>query len=413
MRQLRGRFIPKLLLVVFLATLFIPSATIAQQEPDKGSLFARKAEVILAQIGENIVSQARKFPAHFAGNPHLSLETGAMFYDRNLKRVFIEFRGNLKFSGKLPSKLTSEDRYLTSDGNLAWDLTLENFKTDGGGISFSFRGDLVISLDKILYDLSKTVVEVGGGIAFKTAAESFLKFVTTTDLGVVAKAVVKTLTGFSKESMAVASAEIIDNARRADKMKVVEVVKGALQSGGMASFLGLTILKCMTGSLAALGGASLGAIVGEVVCPGPVGAFVGAFLGSKITGAIAKTVVYKLAVQFPIDIILSKIAKFQALLDADPKNETAREKVVSYVRFIMKKLKREIDNEDYKTLDHVFDKIGKFGAIDRKYLVPLLKDIQELLRFKLMEEKDWYAAKKMNQMKLLLKDWELTQYFSY
>ena len=56
--------------------------------------------------------------------------------------------------------------------------------------------------------------------------------------------------------------------------------------------------------------------------------------------------------------------------------------------------------------------MDKFEGSERKAFVHLLSKLGEQLRFKLMEEKDWYAAKKLNQMRFKMKNWGLPALFA-
>ncbi|MBI3039145.1 hypothetical protein HYY75_08880 [bacterium] len=340
----------------------------------------------------------------------LNLEIKNQFYDKHLRRIFVDFKGTGIFSGKLPFKFDLSDYYITSDGPIAYDLIIEKMSQEGGAIVFSFHGDLVVSLDKIIYELAKTTAQIVGAVAINQASNHILEFLQTADLGLFAKAVTQTFSKFSKETLAEGGANVLDNAIRVNNKKLAAFVREAITSGGMASFLTLAIIRSSSNAIASVVGASLGAMAGNLVAPG-VGGVIGAFVGGLVLSDAVKVVVYELTVDFPIEISLKKIVKFQEILNSCNSDAISRAKVEKYSRFIFSKIKREVDWEEYKTLDIVINKVEKFPKEQRKCFVSIFQEVLELLRFRVIEKKDWYSSKKFYQVKQKISEWGLVELF--
>ncbi|MFC1746613.1 hypothetical protein ACFL35_21655, partial [Candidatus Riflebacteria bacterium] len=115
----------------------------------------------------------------------------------------------------------------------------------------------------------------------------------------------------------------------------------------------------------------------------------------------------------PMRVYLRKIVKYQKRLAEDPENQVFRAKIEKCHRFITGKMKKEFESEEYSTFDRLLKTIEAMSVEDRPALIPLLKDIQELLSFKLLQEKDWYASKKLLQLREKLKSWGIHKHFPY
>ncbi|HNV71124.1 MAG TPA: hypothetical protein PKO06_15585, partial [Candidatus Ozemobacteraceae bacterium] len=211
---------------------------------------------------------------------------------------------------------------------------------------------------------------------------------------------------FSRESASVMVGEVFDNSSRPSNPEFRRRVQEALKDGSVTTYFVLTLLKNSVSSIASIGGASLGGMVGGLLVPGP-GAIVGAYLGGKISSTMAKTVVYKLSVDIPIKLCLRKIVKHGRELRQQPRSESSTRGMEKVHRFVTNRVKHEVDREEYKTLDHILAGMNEQNAEDRIYFVPLLKSFQEMLRFKVIEERDWYASKKFYQLKQRVTDWNL------
>ncbi|MBP7636090.1 hypothetical protein KBA41_18130 [Candidatus Ozemobacteraceae bacterium] len=359
------------------------------------------ADAVLVKTAVVIQNRMKVFAEHLNAGNHVRLNISHGFYDRNLRRLFIMFDGAATFTGKLPFPEDLSDRYFTSDSDIAWDLTLFSIKRSGGKIGFRFQGDIVVFLDRLVYDLAKEFIDIAGGVAFAKAAEAMFDFASAFNTRLVAQAVTKTFASFSKESLSTTGAELVANAVQHDSHRVRDLVREAIANGSFADFCCVAIIRAGIDQTGGLVGATLGAMAGSAIAPG-VGSAVGAFIGRRITISIAKNISYKLTVEGPMEVCLRQIRKEWRRLKERADDQVAAGRIASREKFIMGRLKREFDENRYETLDKLIERIGKFDAADLPAFVSLLSQVREMLTFKLLQKGDWYASKKLLQMKAAL-----------
>lgn len=368
--------------------------------------FSAKTDLVLDKVADVLQKKIRELAGFLNNRQSLDLKITQMFYDRHLRRMFVEYDGAVRFTGKWPSKFDKDEYYFTSDGNLAWDFTLRDLRVEKGAITFTIKGDLVISLDKIMFELASEISRAATMVAWYQASDALLVFFQKLDCDLVARSITKTLGSFSRESAAVMAGELIDNSSRPSNPEFRRRVKEAMEDGSVVTYFALTLIKNSASSFAGIGGATLGGLVGNLVVPG-AGGVVGAYLGSKIFSTMAKTVVYKLSVDWPTKLCLRQIVKHGRDLQNQPRNEVSSRGLERITTFVNNRVKHELDREEYKTFDLLLAAMNEREAADRAYFAPLLRSFQDMLRFKVIEEKDWYASKKFYQLKQRVVDWGL------
>ncbi|RCK77821.1 MAG: hypothetical protein OZSIB_2590 [Candidatus Ozemobacter sibiricus] len=374
--------------------------------------FARRLDEVCQRVAAVVQQQLPRLAHSLEKRGLVRLQIRHQFYDPQFRRVFVEFAGSVRFNGQLPGKIRRDEIYLTSDGDIAYDLFIDKVTPAGSGVEFAFRGDLVIFFDKILYDLAKTLPHLAGAFAFSAAGDLLVDFLRGLDLEILGQAISDTCAKFSLDYLSVIGAEVLAIIGGRGSPGLRESLKRSIRNGGVANFFVLTLLKSLAQGAATFTGATVGATLGNLLVPGP-GAVVGAYLGSKATMLVARTAIYYLTVDFPITILLSKMVKFYERQRRDPADQTAAQRVAGYGATIFRKVKREVDQSVYKTFDELLEKIDGFAAGERPAFIGLLQDIREALRFRVIDLKDWYAAKKMNQMRLRLEKWGLFGQFRF
>lgn len=392
-----------------------PRPTLASAPGGQGGqdgVVARRIDEICLRVATLVQQQLPVFARHLDRQGMVRLQIRNQFYDPAYRRVFIEFAGTVRFTGKWPGKIRREELFLTSDGDIAVDLFVEKVTPAGQGVDFAFRGDLVIFFDKILYDLAKTIPHLVGAFAFSAAGDLLVTFLQGLNLEILGRAISDTCAKFSLDYLSVMGAEMLTTIGGRGSPGLREHLKRSIKNGGVLDFFVMTLLKSLAKGAATFTGATLGATLGNLLVPGP-GGVVGAYLGSKATSMVAKTAIYYVAVDLPITVFLKKMVKFQDRLTRDPGDPTAAQKLAGYGATIFRKVKREVDQGTYQTFDELLEKIDGFPAAERPTFLGLLKDVRELLRFRVIDLKDWYAAKKMNQMRLLLEKWGLFGQFGF
>lgn len=399
----RTSFLALVVLLAFIGTAgTLPAAQ--TEKPGISGFMARlpeKADALLVKVAAVIQNRMKVFAGHLNAGTHVRLNIGQGFYDRNLRRLFITFEGAATFTGKLPFPDDLTDRYFTSDSDIAWDLSLFEIRRHGGKIGFRFQGDLVVFLDRLVYDLAKEFIDIAGGVAFQRAGEALLAFATEFNTRLVAEAVTKTFTSFSKESLSTTGAELAANAVQHDSHRIRDLALEAVRNGSFADFCCVAILRAGIDQTGGLVGATLGAVVGSAIVPG-AGSVVGAFIGSRITKTIAHNISYKITIEAPMEFCLRQISREWRRLKARSDDPVASARIARREKFIVNRLQREFDENRYETLDKLIARITKFDAAELPAFAHLLANIREILSFKLLQKGDWFAAKKLHQMKAAL-----------
>ncbi|OQA08505.1 MAG: hypothetical protein BWY66_00962 [bacterium ADurb.Bin374] len=401
MKRVRRTFLLVLALLVAFVGGAIPPAMSHSEKAGVGGVLQRlpeKADALLVKAACVIQNRLKVFAEHLNAGSHVRLNISHGFYDRDLRRLFIIFDGAATFTGKLPFPDDLSDRYFTSDSDIAWDLTLFSIKRSGGKIGFRFQGDIVVFLDRFVYDLAKEFIDIAGGVAFLKAAETLLGFADEFNSRLVAQAVTKTFASFSKESLSTTGAELVANAVQHDSSRVRDLVREAIANGSFADFCCVAIIRAGIDQTGGLVGATLGAMAGSAIAPG-AGSVVGAFIGRRITVSIAHTISYKLTVEGPMEVCLRQIRKEWHRLQERAGDQIAAGRIASREKFILGRLKREFDENRYETLDKLIARVSTFDGADLPAFVSLLAKVREMLTFKLLQKGDWYASKKLLQMK--------------
>ncbi|NLI79361.1 MAG: hypothetical protein GX442_23315 [Candidatus Riflebacteria bacterium] len=384
----------------------------ATREAGEGNLISRKTDELCRTASTHFQDRLDRLATWLNSRGLIQLQIKAHFYDPELRRVFVEFAGKLRFTGKWPGKIKREEMYFTSDGDIAYDLTISHITQDSSGVRFEYQGNLVVFFDKILYDLAKSIPHLVGAAAFSAAGNVMIEFWKGLNHELLGQAISDTCAKFSLDYLSTITAEVLSNVSAPRRQALREVLQRSMHNGGVLHFFVVTVLKSVGKGVANFAGASAGAVVGNFLVPG-AGGVVGAYLGSKLVSTLAKTAVYSLAVDLPIEVFLKKMVKHHERLQQNPQDPVAREKLAGYGGRIFTRVKREVDQNVFKTFDELLKKMDGCTPAERQAFIGLLQDIRELLRFRLTEQKDWYAAKKMNQMRVQLEKWGIFGRFPF
>ena len=404
-----NRTVGWLLVFLLIGQCLLPAA-FAQSRAETGATSSRAFQKLFDQVGGECRRWIPVFVQALNKTRTFDISVHNLLYDARLRRVFLEFKGKINLPPRVPTP--NQSLFLTSDGMVAFDIFYEKSVAYRSAKVIAFHGDVVISLEKVLYEFAKDLVLMAGSVGLNLAGEHIIEFLQKIDSHFLAEALHKAVTRFSREAVAVAGAEVMHNAARDKNSPLRELIRGSIKDRSLPTFIALTLLKSTAVSLAGVSGASLGAAAGNVLLPG-IGGVIGAFVGNQVATTAGKTLVHKVTVDVPMSILLRKLVKFSARLQASPRDEFAHSRLEQYRGFIVREIRREIESEDYQTLDRLLKKIHEFSAPDRVAFIPLLKEIQEILRFKLMEEGDWYAGKKILQFRERIRQWGLESHFSY
>lgn len=407
-----GKFSSKLFVVIvilsFVSTIFgnTPSFAFSKRNPlvETSNAFSQKADLGFLKVGKAIDKSLLALAKQLDEKPGISLMLNSHFYDKRIRRFFFSLSGRIKYLGLLPYKIISDHYYISKDGIVSYDIEVNNIKKIKHGITFNFSGVVVISLQDLVYRLITEVPNLVAAQALSSTTDLLANFFSELKTGLLAEATSKTIVKFSRVSIIKLGADLVVTA--SNNKNVKKFIASSVKDGTLLSFLGLTLLKAGLSSGIKLCGASLGASVGSVVAPGS-GTVLGAFIGSRITSMIACAIVYKTMAKIPIYHSLKRIVRYQQLLNKNPADREAREKIERNTASIIKKIKLEFVHNKFKSFDMVIKKIDSYEALDRVSFVPLLKGLKDILSFKILNEGDWYYAKRYYRLKQFVEKWKL------
>lgn len=402
--QIRAYLLLAIFVIIFPFGSILTASEISNQLDKTRINFSKKAAICFVKIAKSMDKAVCHLAAHLDLKEAIDIKINSHFYDSRARRYFISFDGKLKYRGKLSFIVNKDDYYLSSDGLLTYDIELSNIKKNDKGIIFNFSGIFVVSIEDLAYKVSKDIPNFVAAGAFSPATDLLVTFFNGLNTSLIAEATAETLVKFSRVALTKLGADLINAAGKNNE--VSKFIKASVKDGSITSFLALTIVKISATSIVKVYGASLGATVGSMVSPG-VGTTMGAFFGSHIATMIAKTIVYKTMVEFPVKQSLRKILAYQQILQSRPTLKDAIVKVEKSTRLVINKINNDFSHNQFKVFDMVLKKIDSSLASDRIYFVPLLKKLKEILRFIIINKGDWYYAKRYYQLKAYVSEWGL------
>ena len=338
---------------------------------------------------------------------NLSVKVHSHFYDPAIRRYFVSISGDGVFQGKLPFKLEHDSYLVSSNREISYDFYFSEIKKDRGGIKFRYSGNFVVSLDRVAYRMIQTVPHLAASGSLGPVFDMLSEFFDKLNIGILSQAISETLRKFSTVALTKAGTELISRAGKNHNLG--KVISECIKNGSMLSFVGITILKTASISAVSVSGASLGAAVGSIIAPGP-GTAVGAFLGSQIMTLAAKMLVHEVTAELPLKINIRRLVNNWYILQHNAGDEEARQALEEAQKKIEKKIASEFNREKFSLFETLLEQIEKMPAGDRPALVPVLKQLQHLLGFKITNEGDWYYARQYYQLKAAVEKWGLQKH---
>lgn len=400
------KWLPVLLLIVCLGSFVVLPCHGAKAPLTWNAELDAQVGGILAQIGERCCRQLEQLAASLSKERYLKLKIENSFYDPKLRRVFVAFQGEGFYAGKMLVKIPEGGWLVSGDGMLAYDLAATNPVIESDGVRFHLSGTGVIFLEKVVLEVAAQLAGVSGIPVVKEAAYTMLKVVDGIDCGLVARGINDLFSSFSFENMKQLGKKIVECGKSAPKL--VKDVNAAIQSGKALDYLRLSLVHQSIGTIAGMAGASLGAVIGGVIVPGPIGSVGGLVVGSCALASLAQGVVYKFSVEMPIDLGLRRI--IQAGLESKGAGASApslQEAGAAGMAMVLDRIREEFQRKQFKAFDYTLDKIDGFKPVQRLCLVALLKKMQSDVLRKITVDADWFFAKKYYQMKGKIEAWDM------
>ena len=392
--------------VLILSLLAAPFADAAEMRPiEKARVsFSQAVEKSLVRAASALDKAAIALAHAVDKTDNLSVEVHSHFYDSRIRRYFISISGTALFQGKLPYKLKADRYFISTDSEVSIDLDISHLKQTRSGLSFTYEGAITVSLDRIAYEMLKKIPHLAASGALSPAFDLLTEFLAKLNIGVLSKAISETCRSFS----AVAFTRLVTDLIKASGQNhgLGRFFKDALREGNILSFLALQIFRCASISLVSVTGASLGAAVGSVIAPGP-GSLIGAYMGSQILSVLAKIVVYQLTAKMPLRRNMKRMIVAHRFIQKNPGDDVARKEYQDAMSKIEKEIASELNNEKFSLFETLLKETDKLESSDRQVIVPLLKNIQTLLQFKVIRDGDWYYARKYYLLKQHVDRWGL------
>jgi len=338
---------------------------------------------------------------------NLSVKVHSHFYDTAIRRYFVSISGEGVFQGRLPFKLKHDSYLVSSNQEISYDFYFSEVRKDREGIRFKYSGNFVVSLDRVAYQMIKTIPHLAASGSLGPVFDMLSDFFDKLNIGILSEAISETLRKFSTVALTKAGTELISQAGK--NKNLGKVIADCVKDGSMLSFIGITIIKTASISAVSVSGASLGAAVGSIVAPGP-GTAVGAFLGSQIMTLAAKMLVHELTAELPLKINIKRLANNWHILQHNPGDDEARQTCEEAQKKIEKKIAAEFNREKFSLFETLIEQIEKMPAEDRPAMIPVLKRLQQLLGFKITNEGDWYYARQYYQLKAAVEKWGLQKH---
>ncbi len=396
-----------LFLIVSLLFSPIVSANELQNQPAKRISFSNAVEATLQKSAAALDKAAVALFQNLDKSNNFSVKVHSHFYDSRIRRYFISISGEATFGGRFPYKFKGDQFVLTGDREVSFDFNLSQIKQSRDGINFNFAGAITVSMDRLAYRMIQVIPHLAASGALSPAFELLTEFLQKLNIGILSEAISETFRSFSTVAFTKAATELISGAGK--NHKVGQLIKDTVKDGSILSFLAIQIMRCSSISLVSVAGASLGATVGSILAPG-AGSVVGAFLGSQILTIVAKMIIYEVSAEMPMRRNLRRMLLSYQILQKNPSDDPARIEYDSSMAKIEIKIKKEFDSERFSLFEALLKEIDQLAADERIAVVPLLKNLQSALRFKVTNDGDWYYARKFYLLKQYVDKWNLNKH---
>ncbi|PKL47333.1 MAG: hypothetical protein CVV42_13455 [Candidatus Riflebacteria bacterium HGW-Riflebacteria-2] len=393
-------------LILCFTLLAAPFANAAEMRPTEKIRikFSEAVEKSVARTAAALDKTVRKLAQAIDKTDNLSVEVHSSFYDSRIRRYFVSFSGHALFQGKLPWKIDKDSYIITSNSEVSVDLYVSGIRQSRSGLSFNYDCSVVVSLDRMAYELLKKTPHIAASGALSPAFDLLTEFLSQLNIGVLSEAISETFRSFS----AVAFTRLVNDMIKASAQNqgLKNIFKQTMKDRSLLSFLALQIFRCASISLVSVTGASLGAAVGSVIAPG-VGSVVGGYMGSQILTVVAKIIVYQITAKLPLKRNLKRMLDAHHMLVKNPGDEVARQSLNDAQSRIEKNISSEFTNEKFKLFEILLKEIDMMASSERLVMVPMLKNIQTMLQNKVINDGDWYYARKYHVLKQSVEKWGL------
>ncbi len=403
----QNRLSAMLLSLLLIFSLVVSPAIAQHDESSTGRLrvsFSAAVDSSLKQAASALDRAALKLFSALDKTDNLKVSVHSHFYDASIRRYFVSVSGSAIFTGSLPFKPEKESYLITGNQEISFDISLSEVKHASRAITFNFTGTFVVSMDRMAYKMMQTVPHLAASGALGPVFDMLTEFFDKLNIGILSQAISETFRKFSNVALTKAGTELLTQAGK--NKNIGTVIRDSVKNGSILNFLAITILKSATTSIISVSGATLGSMVGSVIAPGP-GTAIGAFLGSQILSLLAKAVIHELTAELPLKFNIKKLVTSWRILNRNPSDEVARGAFDRSRSKIEKKISAELANEKFSLFKTLLKEIDEMSAADRPAMVALLKNLQQILSFKITNEGDWYFARQYYQLKAAVERWGL------
>ncbi len=393
------------LMLIF--SMLLSPAMALKEETGTGRLrvsFSSAVENSLKKSAAALDNAILKLCSNLDKSDNIDIRVNCHFYDNTIRRYVISASGKAIFTGRLPFRPDKSDYFITSNQEISLDVSLTDVKSTKEAISFGFDITVVFSLDRMAYKMVQTIPHLTASGALGPAFDLLAEFCSRLNIGILSKAISETCRNFSTVAFTKAGTELINQAGKNNNLG--KVIRDSINNDSILNYLALTILKTATTTMISITGATLGSMVGSVIAPG-VGTTIGAYFGSQILSLVAKAVVHELTAEIPVKINIKRMVNNWRVLERHPGDARATATYEEARQRIKKRIIREFGNEKFSLFNTLLEEIDDMNSSDRPSTVPLLKDLQETLMFKVTMDGDWYFARQYHQLRQAVEKWGL------
>ena len=394
----------------FIILLLFLAATCAPVLPAFEPTISRQTRTNFSEaVGKSLATAAEALDKTFIklvkaldATDNIAITTNSHFYDSNIRRYFISISGNVLFGGRTPITLKKSSYVLSGNSEISFDVTITDIKNIADGITFSFNGAIVVSMDRLAYQMMQTIPHLAASGAMAPAFELLGDFLNKLNIGILSEAISETFRRFSTVAITKTTTELLSAAGK--NRHLGKLIRESCKNGTILDFLTLSIIKSASISLVSVGGATMGSTIGSLVAPGP-GSVVGAYIGSQVATLIAKTAVYRLTEEIPMKMHIKRMINSYHILQDNKADASARATFNRSMSKITKKINHELDSEKFKLFESFLKEVDELAPEERVAMVPLLKSLQYILNFKVTNDGDWYYARQYFQLKMRVEKW--------
>lgn len=390
-RQLCG-LMAALMLFLTAAPALVRAGEIEAQRAKLDALVEKVERKTAEKIFQGLDKVVRSTVEFANKSDRINLKTKMAFLDEG-NRIFFDVQGlvRVKVPGerwlrKINEVMESHGTYLlASNGDVAVDMAATPLNIKDREVSFAVQLDLIIQLDDLARTLGESALGYLGALTAGKISHCFLEALDKWDHRIVGKAVGE---GVAQLSKLLGDG---DEEPFADQPEIASFGLQEVSGAGLLRHFAVAIAHAGVEAGSRLGARTLGAAVAAVLFP-TGGAFIPIFLATSAAAWFGHWMVETLIVKLPV---LHKFKKLEKLYQQRRMQELER-----YQEGVVQRLQEEMDRPRERWV--FFELMKNFlaekmtaskGNYDLTPYQPLIERVRDILQYRTINNKDYYAAR--------------------